>query len=599
LDRPADALPSDSQDFILTRLAPRSPGSTVAENVGSVAATLLSATDDVIPMPSTADYVEGGLPRRFGGYDLICEVARGGMGVVYQAVHLALGRVVALKMILEGRLSSAVAIQRFHQEARAAALLDHPNIVPVFDIGIHEGRHYFTMPFIDGSSLKDAVTNGGVPAPGAAAALIRTVAEAVATAHAAGIVHRDLKPENILIDRDGRPRVTDFGLAKRPGADPSLTATGQVLGTPAYMAPEQANGESDKIGPTTDVYSLGGILYFALTGQAPFTGRLTEVLMQVGSEPPAPPRSIKPDVPEVLEVICLRCLEKEPEKRYPTARALMAALREAEDALRDNPTRPAAPDPNPAVREPELSPTRDTHRLAEQKAVASVADTLPMAAGPRRARWGAVWLIVGFGAVAAGSGFLVHHWMSRPKPDSAAEKSDLVTQEDVEEIRREVAKQLAKLEASTQRRDFGLEVRMVGGGQLHDHGTIPLVKGQRFHLAVRVARDAYVSVWSIEADGRIVKVFPNEKDKQDLFKAGEDHVVPKGFTIEAVPSVGEDRLWVIATAEPWTPPGGREQDDLLAFTKAREKLDWVERGMRLKEENSAVSEMRFRYRVAP
>ena len=205
-------------------------------------------TDIVGESSATPGASSEALPRRFGAYALLSEVARGGMGVVYKARHQALGRVVALKMILEGRLTSAEAVQRFHQEAPAAAALDHPNIVPVFDIGVQDGRHYFTMAFVEGASLKETVTRDGVPSPAAAAALVRTIAEAIAAAHEAGIVHRDLKPENVLIDRDGRPRVTDFGLAKRDEGDTALTATGQILGTPAYMAPEQANGEVARSG---------------------------------------------------------------------------------------------------------------------------------------------------------------------------------------------------------------------------------------------------------------------------------------------------------------------------------------------------------------
>jgi hypothetical protein len=552
----------------------------------AVAATALSATEEMSAALSGPGLKEGCLPCRFGGYDLLSEVARGGMGVVYKANHLALGRVVALKMILEGRLGSGESVQRFHQEARAAAALDHPNIVPVFDIGIHEGRHYFTMPFVEGSSLKDAIARGGIPAPAAAAALMRTVAEAVAAAHGAGIVHRDLKPENVLIDRDGRPRVTDFGLAKREGVDTSLTATGQVLGTPAYMAPEQANGETDKIGPTTDVYSLGGILFFALTGRAPFTGRLTEVLMQVGNERPPAPRTINANVPAVLEAICLRCLEKDPSNRYPTARSLAAALGEAEEALRGQPAGLVTPASSFGAGAHE--PIQDTlGRVARRPTTAAATDTLVRSAAARRPWLAIAAIVVVLAAVGTGAGLLIRHW-SRPKENAGPPEGP---------TKRDVAALLAELEKLPRRADFAMEVEVIGGHP-EENGVIVIPPKALCQFKVHVEEKAFVSVWSIEADGTIIKLFPNRLDTQDLFDAHEERTVPQLYKVRAVPSSGVDRLWVVASEERWSPTGGNQAGDLIQFTKEHERLGWVEklRGMR-GEESTRVSEVRLRYKV--
>ena len=191
--------------------------------------------------------------------NLLEEIARGGMGVVYKATQVSLNRIVALKMILAGQLAGEEDVKRFHAEAEAAANLDHPGIVPIYEIGEHEGQHYFSMGYVDGESLADKIKDGPLP-PREAAEYTRKVAEAVAFAHERGVIHRDLKPGNVLIDRNGEPKVTDFGLAKRIEGDSDLTATGQILGTPSYMPPEQAAGKIDEITESADVYSLGAIL---------------------------------------------------------------------------------------------------------------------------------------------------------------------------------------------------------------------------------------------------------------------------------------------------------------------------------------------------
>jgi WD40 repeat protein/tRNA A-37 threonylcarbamoyl transferase component Bud32 len=262
----------------------------------------------------------------FGDYELLRKVAQGGMGVVFQARQQTLSRVVALKMILAGRLATEAEVRRFRAEAEAAARLDHPGIVPIYEVGEHAGHHFFAMGFVEGGSLADRLKGGPLP-PREAAKLIEQVARAVAYAHERGIVHRDLKPANVLLDRDGRPRVTDFGLARMLAGEAHLTVSGQVVGTPSYMPPEQAAGKSEQIGPAADVYALGATLYCLLTGRPPFqAASVLETLKQVLEREPVPPRQLNAAVPRDLETVCLKCLEKEPARRYAGAEALAADL---------------------------------------------------------------------------------------------------------------------------------------------------------------------------------------------------------------------------------------------------------------------------------
>lgn len=260
--------------------------------------------------------------RYFADYELLNEIARGGMGVVFKARQINLNRVVALKMILAGQLASDEDVLRFKTEAEAAANLDHPGIVPIFEIGEHGGQHYFSMGYVEGISLADLVQSGPIAAD-KAAELTRKICDAMGYAHQRHVIHRDLKPANILMDRSGIPKVTDFGLAKKTSADSNLTGTGQILGTPSYMAPEQASGEVDKVGPLADVYAIGAILYCLLTGRPPFqAANPMDTLLQVLDKEPLPPRQLNPSVPADLETICLKCLNKDPNKRYASAIAL-------------------------------------------------------------------------------------------------------------------------------------------------------------------------------------------------------------------------------------------------------------------------------------
>lgn len=300
--------------------------------------------------------------RGFGDYELLEELGRGGMGVVYKARQISLGRTVALKMILRGELASLPDVVRFRAEAASAAHLDHPHIVPVYEVGEHEGQPYFSMKYVSGTTLALKLAEGPLSAQ-EAASLLLPVCRAIAEAHRRGVLHRDLKPSNILIDQDGQPHITDFGLAKRIAPPPSrtreavggtpstpplvtgremdsspyqeggggvdartldyLTQTGAILGTPSYMAPEQAAGQRGVIGPASDVYSLGTILYQCLTGRPPFQAASpVDVLLMVLEQDPLPPRLLNPKADPDLEMIALKCLQKPAELRYQSADAL-------------------------------------------------------------------------------------------------------------------------------------------------------------------------------------------------------------------------------------------------------------------------------------
>jgi serine/threonine-protein kinase len=314
------------------------------------------------------------LPRDFGDYVLLEELGRGGMGIVYKARQKSLNRLVALKMVLRGELASPADLARFRAEAQAAARLDHPHVVPVYEVGERDGQPYFAMKLVEGSTLARRLAEGPLP-PRESAALLADVAEAIHAAHLQGVLHRDLKPSNILLAKNTKyesrsanqtpstneeaPKrggsapgsdlgasnlglasdfvfrvsdfssfVTDFGLAKRVEDGHSLTRTGAVLGTPSYMAPEQAAGSRGAIGPATDVYALGAILYQMLTGRPPFQAAtpVDTVLLVLEQDPP-PPRVVNPRADRDLEMIALRALQKPPELRYPSAAALAADLR--------------------------------------------------------------------------------------------------------------------------------------------------------------------------------------------------------------------------------------------------------------------------------
>ncbi|HEY8503068.1 MAG TPA: serine/threonine-protein kinase, partial [Gemmataceae bacterium] len=304
----------------------------------------------------------GGTPAlpQVPGYEVRRVLGRGGVGVVYEAVAVALGRPVALKM-LSALSPGEAALARFRAEGQALAKLRHPNIVQVYEVGTHAGLPYMALELLD-ESLADRLREAPLP-PGQAAALAEVLARAVRHAHRQGILHRDLKPGNVLLrtERDAdtadpgstcrlhaldcTPKVADFGLARLVGEERGHTRTGDLLGTPSYMAPEQAGGSPDRVGPAADVYALGAILYECLTGRPPFRGATAlDTLHQIRCDEPVPPRSLQPKVPRDLETVCLKCLEKDPAKRYPSAAALADDLRRFLDGkpVRARPVSPVA-----------------------------------------------------------------------------------------------------------------------------------------------------------------------------------------------------------------------------------------------------------------
>jgi WD40 repeat protein len=267
-----------------------------------------------------------GAGMRFGDYLLEKEIAHGGMGVVYRASQVNLQRTVAVKLLLLGRYSSAESVERFRREAQSAAALRHPNIVAIHEVGEHEGQQFFSMDYVDGQSLAEEVRLGPLEAR-RSAQIVCSISRAIHYAHEQGVLHRDLKPSNVLLDGFGQVRITDFGLAKKLDGSSDLTVTGQMVGTPNYLSPEQAAGKHSELGPACDVYSIGALLYELLTGRPPFLAiSLQETLLRIRDTEPVSPRALNPALDRDLETICLKCLRKEPPRRYPTALALALDL---------------------------------------------------------------------------------------------------------------------------------------------------------------------------------------------------------------------------------------------------------------------------------
>ena len=298
---------------------PPDPDATISRNPAA------SSTDATLVQPG-GSVVFAGAPE-VPGYEIVGELGRGGMGVVYKARQVSLNRVVALKMLPGGAYTEQHELIRFLAEAEVVAAVRHPHVVQVYEYGQCGSRPYFAMEHLGGGSLVDLIRRTGRLAPAGAAALAEKIARGVQAAHDLGIVHRDIKPQNVLLDDDGEPKVTDFGLAKR-GGRADLTRTGAVMGTPHYMAPEQAAGKTKFVGPAADVYALGVILYECLTGRPPFTADDTvRLLTKVVEDEPTPIRQLAPGVPRDLDAICLKCLRKEPHARYASAEDLADDLR--------------------------------------------------------------------------------------------------------------------------------------------------------------------------------------------------------------------------------------------------------------------------------
>ena len=316
IDRPVGADPESESPVADAVTIDSSPGPCMSET------GLVDATSAAQNSLNASPLAAGTLVGYFGDYELQSVLGEGGMGIVYKARQLSLNRLVALKMIKAARFASADEVRRFQNESEAVARLDHPNIVPIFEVGQFQDQHYFSMKLIAGESLdkrpRDYIAN-----PRRAAELVAITAGAVHHAHQRGILHRALMPAIFLIVGVWSPHVTDFGLAKRVEGDSELTQSGAILGTPAYMAPEQASGKRGSVTTATDVYGLGAILYVLLTGSAPFGGdSVIDTLEQVRERVPDPPTKRNERVPRDLEVICLKCLEKDPRSRYGSAESL-------------------------------------------------------------------------------------------------------------------------------------------------------------------------------------------------------------------------------------------------------------------------------------
>ncbi len=584
----------------------------------------------VVRVPPSAPTVdEMASPDRIGRYELLGEIARGGMGVVYRARQRGLDRVVALKMIL-GTSTDSEATQRFLQEARAAAALDHPNVVPIYDIDSSNGRPYFTMALVEGPNLR-AYTDaqGRLPVP-TVVSLFAQVVAGVAHAHAAGIIHRDLKPANVLVDKDGRPRVTDFGLAKRAATDSHLTVTGQVVGTPSYMAPEQARDSKD-VGPPADVYALGAILYFLLAGRPPFVGdSFTDLLIKVVSDAPTPLRELRPDVPADLEALCMRCLAKAPAERFADAQVLAAALVPVVEQHVHS-----ASGLSPALARVGLSraSTPSTGTLPEFRPPAgsapemsnSITAPLPQAPAPSaplltpRAPANRKPLLIGLGAGAvllvAVIGFLATRG-DRKKDDTAKLEPPASGTPGAPPGPPPVVAPEALPPAPAgagfsawpvpERSDFGLKVELSAPAAKQDKdGVIRISAGSPMTVHVKADRDSRVSIWIVEANGHAMRVFPNDDEPDDRVRAGQERVVPGNDKYELVTTAtegaGVDRLRVFATTgEPPAFPPGAKTGRFTTYTGPdAEQLASTVRGVTIKKTGGgtpaplAQAELRF------
>jgi serine/threonine protein kinase len=332
------------------------------------------------------------VPSRIGRFELRCKLGAGAFGTVYRAYDPQLEREVALKVPRAGTLDSRQRVERFLREAKAVGRLRHPHIVPVYDAGRDGELYYIASAFIPGRPLSETIPGRGME-PHMAAQLVRELAEAVAYAHAQGVVHRDIKPANVMIDERGEPHLMDFGLAARQDSTEKLTHDGAILGTPAYMAPEQAGGQRGEAQPASDQYSLGVLLYELLTGRTPFEGPPAILLIHAVNMQPQPPRSVKPGLPRDLETICLRALRKRPEDRYAGCQALADDLRrwlegEPIQARRLGPAERLARwcrrEPALAITSLACTPLGDRHRQSRRRTSYSRRRRLPRAFQPRR-----------------------------------------------------------------------------------------------------------------------------------------------------------------------------------------------------------------------
>ncbi|MCS6864061.1 MAG: protein kinase [Gemmataceae bacterium] len=586
---------------------PQSPSSTeisgLAQTANTPEATVVRETHPELTSANTPSPLQ---PQHFGKYELLGEIARGGMGVVYRARQHGLDRLVALKMIL-GANPNDDSTQRFLQEARAAAAIDHPNVVPIYDIGEIGDKPYFTMALVEGPNLRTFVEAQGIPSIATTLSLFSQIVSGVAYAHKLGIIHRDLKPANVLIDRDGRPRVTDFGLAKRTTVDTQLTATGQVVGTPQYMAPEQARDSKD-VGPAADVYALGAILYFMLTGQPPFHGEsFTDLLIKVVHEPPIPPRLSHPEIPEDLEALCLKCLAKSPHERFADANELAAALVPIAERFIGpsailTPSRGSLPKVHATPSHngiPSLSETT----AVPSAALASPSIIAPTAPDERRPR--TPWLVGLVTVAVLLMGVVVwlatHTPTTDHSPDAQADPSPSQPNTPPPNT---TPSALQLNWPPISRNDFALDVQMMPTPQ---NGVLPV--HQEIYIQLKADRDCFVTVWVLDHEGATL-LFPNEDERDCTLKAHEVRIVPgkNTGTILTTPTVGDhDRLRVIAkTGSRPVLPRGQLEGKFIRYLSPAEQDAAVStmRGLVYKKANPTaeeglVSEREYVFRVVP
>ncbi|HET6323186.1 MAG TPA: protein kinase [Planctomycetaceae bacterium] len=495
---------------------------------------------------------------RFGAYELIEEIARGGMGVVYKARQSKLDRIVALKMIRADQFDSASSILRFQNEAEAAAKLDHPGVVPIFDVGDQDGQPYLSMAFIDGESLAARVARGRLESR-EAARIVRDVAQAIQHAHERSIVHRDLKPANILLDASDRPRVTDFGFARRVDVPIGVSLDGSVIGTPSYMSPEQAAGDMSRVGPACDIYSLGAVLFHLLTGRPPFVGaNVLEIIRQVSQKPVESPRAINPSVPVSLERICLKCLAKQPEQRYATAGDVAAEL----DRYLQSP--------------PDVIPPKPVSR-----ATISRSAWLPIAVA-------ALLLLVAFVA-----------WRANPRPanSQAAQADTAQVSNALAEIGHAPKKEMIAAANSSsgepQTADLNVIVGDESKSQTFDQpGALPLRTGQQLRIEATTNRPAYLYLVWIDTQGVAQPVYPwkpghwealttPEKPTNRLKFPPDAGGSEWGYTVQG--GAGMETLVLLARDTPLPP--GVVLKDLFADLPAQpiqngQLLVWLENGER-------------------
>jgi WD40 repeat protein/tetratricopeptide (TPR) repeat protein len=514
------------------------PALSITSTQGGSADSLARATSDGSGLASdepgngalSDSLSKGARVRYFGDYELQKVLGEGGMGIVYKARQISLNRPVAVKMIKATRFVLEDDLRRFHNEAEAVAQLDHPNIVPIYEVGQFEDQHYFSMKLIGGGSL-DKRLKDYMAQPRRAAELLEVAARAVHHAHQRGILHRDLKPANILLDAEGRPHITDFGLAKRVEGDSELTHSGAILGSPPYMAPEQASGTRGAVTISTDVYGLGAIFYAMMTGKAPFSGlSVLDTLDQVRERPPEPPTKHNPRVPKDLEVLCMKCLEKEPWLRYANAEAFAEELKRWLNG-------------EPILARPVGKATRFWMWCRRNPVVAG-------AAGLAFAALAAVAILSLLYArqqtrLAEAAGLVVVEQTRRADEQTEATRTITGLAENLKEERGNLKTSLADTNRRLAMYSFEKAQRAFDSGQVN-HGMLGLVDTWRYAAMAgdqaweHLAR-ANLSLWRYSCP-QVRAIFTDSSDRHAEFLAG-------GRTILTVGAVSA-RLWDIATGRP-------------------------------------------------